>query len=105
CHPAFLTLDQDRIAQWGQRMTLPIPAAKAILRQRLGIPVKDVKYVYGFRTPTGRALALHPEQQETRLWYQLPEAPSLPGVRRIQPARNADLNGPVAALAGSQTPR
>lgn len=86
-------------------MTLPIPAAKAILRQRLGIPVKDVKYVYGFRTPTGRALALHPGQQETRLWYQLPEAPSLPGVRRIQPARNADLNGPVAALAGSQTPR
>lgn len=86
-------------------MTLPIPAAKAILRQRLGAPVKDVKYVYGFRTATGRVLALHPEQQETRLWYQPPEAPSLSGVRRIPPAKNADLNGPVAALAGSETPR
>jgi len=86
-------------------MSLSIAAAKAILRQRLGGPVKDVKYVYGFRTYTGRALALHPDQQETRLWYQPPEVPSLPGVRRIPPAKNADLNGPVAALAGSQTPR
>jgi len=67
-------------------MTLPIPAAKAILRQRLGVPVKDVKYVYGFRTMGGRVLALHPEQKEARLWYQPPEAPSLPGVRRIPPA-------------------
>jgi len=86
-------------------MTLPIPAAKAILRQRLGTPVKDIKYVYGFRTATGRVLALHPEQQETRLWYEPPEAPSLPGVRRIPPAKNDDLNGPVGLLAGSQTPR
>ncbi len=77
-------------------MTLPIPAAKAILRQRLGAPVKDVKYVYGFRTATGRVLALHPEQQETRLWYQPPEAPNLPGVRRhvaviLEPARNRNV--------------
>ena len=86
-------------------MTLPIPAAKATLRQRLGAPVKDVKYVCGFRTATGRVLALHPEHRETRLWYQPPEVPSLVGVRRIASAKNADLNGPVAALAGSGTPR
>ena len=86
-------------------MTLPIPTAKAILRQRLGTPVKDVKYVYGFRTANGRILALHPEQKETRLWHQPPEAPSLPGVRRIPPAKNDDLNGPMAPLAGSQIPR
>lgn len=86
-------------------MTLPVLAAKAILRQRLGAPVKEVKYVVGFRTATGRVLALHPEQQETRLWYQPPEAPSLPGVRRIPSAKNADLNGPVAALASPETPR
>jgi hypothetical protein len=86
-------------------MTLPIPTAKAILRQRLGTPVKDVKYVYGFRTASGRVLALHPEQKETRLWHQPPEAPSLPGVRRILPAKNDDLNGPMAPLAGAQIPR
>jgi len=39
------------------------------------------------------------------LWYLPPEAPSISGVRRIPAAKNADLNGPVAALAGSETPR
>jgi hypothetical protein len=86
-------------------MTLPIPTAKAILRARLGEPVKDIQYVFGFRTNDGRAIALHAAQQQARLWYQPPEAPNLPGVRRIASAKNADLNGPLAALAGSSTPR
>lgn len=86
-------------------MTLPISTAKAILRQRLGIPVKDVKYVYGFKTPTGRVLALHADQKEARLWYQPPEAPKLNGVRHMAPAKNADLNGPMKPLSYPDTPR
>lgn len=86
-------------------MTLPIPEAKSIMRLRLGRPVKDVKYVFGFHTADGRALALHPEQQEARLWYQPPAAPDIPGVRRIATAKNDDLNGPMSMLAGPQTQR
>lgn len=86
-------------------MTLPIDQAKSILRQRLGVPAKDVAYVFGFRTPSGKALALHPRQKESRLWYQAPEVPDMPGIRQIASAKNDDLNGPMRPLAAPNTPR
>lgn len=81
-------------------MTLSITAAERILRQRLGEPAKPpTRYVIGFKTPTGRLLALHREASETRIWLQPPAPLNLEGVRlMVASARNSNLDGSLSPL-------
>ncbi|MDX0433205.1 hypothetical protein GOL30_31280 [Sinorhizobium medicae] len=80
-------------------MTLPIAVAEQILRRRLGEPVKPpTGYVIGFKTHSGRVLALHREANGARIWF-LPPAPAvLDGVTLIPNAKNSNLNGPLETL-------
>jgi hypothetical protein len=58
-------------------VTLQIANAEAVLRSRLGDPVKSpTEYVIGFKTPTGKVLAVHREANETRVWFQPPAPPA-----------------------------
>jgi hypothetical protein len=89
-------------------MTLAIAEAEAILRSRLGEPAKPpTDYVVGFRTPSGKVLAIHREANETRVWFQPPAPPNLDGVRLLEgPSNgNSNINGPLAPLRAPTTLR
>lgn len=89
-------------------MTLAISEAEAILRSRLGEPAKaPTDYVIGFMTPSGKVLAIHREASETRIWFQRPRPPSLPGVRLMdEPSNgNSNINGPLLPLRAPTTLR
>ncbi|MEH2679200.1 hypothetical protein GFM11_17980 [Rhizobium leguminosarum bv. viciae] len=87
-------------------MSVPVGTAEQILRRRYGEPVKaETDYVIGFRTSSGRVLALHRAASETRLWFLPPAPVDMEGVRLIPYAKNSNLNGPLAALGGSATLR
>ena len=87
-------------------MSVPIPTAESILRARLGEPGKEVKYVLGFTTATGKVLALHRTASETRLWFLPPAPPKIDGVVLMPTsAKNDDLNGKFAPLNTSSALR
>lgn len=89
-------------------MTLQIANAEAILRSRLGEPVKSpTEYVVGFKTPTGKVLAIHREANETRIWFQPPAPPSLDGVQLMDSVSNgnSNINGPLLPLRAPTTLR
>lgn len=89
-------------------MTLPTAAAEAILRGRLGEPVKpSTDYVAGFATLSGKVLAIHREAAETRIWFQPPAPPELAGIRLMSAASNgnSNINGPLLPLRAPTTLR
>lgn len=89
-------------------MTLAIAEAEAILRARLGEPIKSpTDYVIGFATPSGKTLAIHRQASETRIWFQPPGPPLFEGVRTMeQPSNgNSNLNGPLRSLSTPTTLR
>lgn len=89
-------------------MTLQIANAEAVLRSRLGDPVKSpTEYVIGFKTPTGKVLAVHREANETRVWFQPPAPPALEGVQLMKSASNgnSNINGPLLPLRTPATLR
>lgn len=89
-------------------MTLAIADAEAILRTRLGVPAKPpTDYVVGFKTPSGKVLAIHREASETRVWFQPPEPPNLTGVRLMAAPSNgnSNINGPLQPLRDPSTLR
>lgn len=89
-------------------MTLPIADAEAILRARLGDPVKPpTNYVVGFAAPSGKVLAIHRTASETRIWFQPPAPPSLPGLTIMTNSSNgnSNLNGALLPLRSSSTLR
>lgn len=62
-------------------MTISTADAEAIMRLRLGQPIKPpTKYVVGFKAPSGKVLAIHRGTAETRIWFQPPAPPDLDGV-------------------------
>jgi len=80
-------------------MSVPIATAEQTLRRRLGEPLKDVKYVLGFKTSSGRLVAIHRIANETRLWFSPPAPPPMQGVTLMpKSAKNDDLNGDFAQL-------
>jgi hypothetical protein len=89
-------------------MTLAIADAEAILRSRLGEPAKpSTDYVVGFKTPSGKVLAIHREATETRIWFQPPAPPNLDGVHLMDAASNgnSNINGPLLPLRAPTTLR
>jgi len=89
-------------------MTLAIADAEAILRLRLGEPAKPpTDYVLGFKTPSGKVLAIHREATETRIWFQPPAPPNLDGVHLMDAASNgnSNINGPLLPLRAPTTLR
>ncbi|NEI73379.1 hypothetical protein GR212_27885 [Rhizobium lusitanum] len=87
-------------------MSVQIPTAERILRTRLGEPGKEVTYVLGFTTATGKVLALHRTASETRLWFLPPAPPKIDGVVLMPTsAKNDDLNGQFAPLNTSSALR
>ncbi len=89
-------------------MTLAIADAEAILKSRLGEPTKPpTDYVVGFKTPSGKVLAIHREATETRIWFQAPAPPSLDGVHLMDAASNgnSNINGPLLPLRAPTTLR
>lgn len=87
-------------------MSVPTTTAERTLRARLGEPGKEVKYVLGFTTATGKVLALHRMASETRLWFLPPAPPKIDGVVLMPTsAKNDDLNGQFAPLNTSSALR
>ena len=89
-------------------MTLPTADAEAILRARLGDPVKPpANYVVGFAALSGKVLAKHRTVSETRIWFQPPAPPSMSGVTVMTSSSNGDpnLNGPLLPLRAPSTMR
>lgn len=89
-------------------MTLAIADAEAILSSRLGEPAKPpTNYVVGFKTPSGKVLAIHREAAETRIWFQPPAPPNLGGVHLMDAASNgnSNINGPLLPLRAPTTLR
>ena len=89
-------------------MTLSIAEAEAILRSRLGEPAKSATdYVVGFKTSSGKVLAIHREASETRIWFQPPAPPPLDGVHNMDgPSNgNSNINGPLLPLRAPTTLR
>lgn len=89
-------------------MTLAIAEAEAILRSRLGEPAKPpTGDVIGFKTPTGKVLAIHREPNTTRIWFQPPAPPSIDGVSLMnRPSNgNSNINGPLLPLRALTTLR
>jgi hypothetical protein len=89
-------------------MTLAIADAEAILRLRLGEPAKPpTDYVVGFKTPSGKVLAIHREASETRIWFQPPAPSDLDGVHLLDAASNgnSNINGPLLPLRAPTTLR
>jgi|HubBroStandDraft_2_1064218.scaffolds.fasta_scaffold60033_2 hypothetical protein len=81
-------------------MSLPTVVAEQILRGRFGEPAKPAtQYVIGFRTPSGRVLAMDRVASETRIWFQPPAPPRFDGVALMPAtAKNSNLNGPLSPL-------
>ncbi len=89
-------------------MTLATADAEAIFRSRFGEPVKPpTDYVVGFKTTSGKVLAIHRQATETRIWFQPPEPPNLDGVRLMSnPSNgNSNINGPLLPLRAPTTLR
>ena len=89
-------------------MTLAIADAEAILRLRLGESAKPpTDYVVGFKTASGKVLAIHREATETRIWFQPPAPPNFDGVRLMDAASNgnSNINGPLLPLRARTTLR
>jgi hypothetical protein len=81
-------------------MSLPVAVAEKILLGRFGEPAKaPTQYVIGFKTSTGRIIALHREAGETRIWFQPPAPSRLEGVTlMVGSAKNSNLDGPLSPL-------
>lgn len=58
-------------------MTISVSETADLLEQVLGLPIKSVAYAKGFKTKTGKVLAIHPTQKTPRICYQPPEAPAI----------------------------
>lgn len=89
-------------------MTLRILEAESILRSRLGDPVKPpTNYVIGFKTASGKVLAIHREASETRIWFQGPQPPHIDGVSVLaRPSnKNSNISGPLLPLRAPSTLR
>ncbi|SFD69464.1 hypothetical protein SAMN04488523_102100 [Sulfitobacter brevis] len=89
-------------------MTLKTTEAERLLTTRFGEPVKaPTDYVVGFRTGTGKVLAMHRQASETRIWFQPPAPPSLIGVKLLAEPNNgnSNINGPLLPLTRSDTLR
>lgn len=87
-------------------MSVPITTTETILRARFGAPAKaPTDYVIGFKTPSGRVLAIHRTNSELSVWFQPPAPPEIDSVRLIPYAKNSNLNGPLAPLAARSTLR
>lgn len=87
-------------------MTLSVLETTNLLEKTLGRPIKSVAYAKGFRTRSGKVLAIHPIQKTPRIWHQPPAAPEISGIRNIDPAKNDDLVGELSILQkGHGTPR
>lgn len=83
-----------------------VAETEKLLTEILGAPIKAVAYAKGYKTSTGKVLAIHPTQKAPRIWYQPPVAPQMAGVSNIPPAKNDDLVGELAVLRkGHDTPR
>ena len=63
--------------------------------------------VIGFRTPTGKVLAIHRTVTETMVWFQPPAPPTIDGVElQAEPNNgNSNINGPLAPLGRPDTLR
>ncbi len=89
-------------------MTLAISEAESILGTRLGPPAKPAtQYVIGFRTPSGKVLAIDRRAAETRVWFEPPEPPDIDGVQLMErPSNgNSNLDGPLQPLRDNSTLR
>ena len=89
-------------------MTLKPADAERLLSARLGEPAKaPTDYVIGFRTRTGKVLAMHRQASETRLWFQPPTPPAMDGVTLLADVSNgnSNINGPLSPLARADTLR
>lgn len=87
-------------------MSVPIVVAERILRARFGAPAKaPTDYVIGFKTPSGRVLAIYRTNSELSVWFQPPAPPEIDGIRPMPYAKNSNLNGPLAPLAAPSTLR
>ncbi|HEV8036141.1 hypothetical protein [Yoonia sp.] len=89
-------------------MTLKTADAECLLSARLGEPAKaPTDYVIGFRTRTGKVLAMHRQASETRLWFQPPMPPAMDGVNLLADVSNgnSNINGPLSPLARPDTLR
>lgn len=87
-------------------MTLSVSETINLLEHALGQPTKSVAYAIGFRTKSGKVLAIRPGQKSARIWHQPPVAPAIRGISNIDPAMNHDLNGELSALnQGRGVPR
>ena len=73
--------------------------------QKPANPLTD--YAVGFRTPSGKVLAVHREASQTLIWFQPPAPPNLDGVRLMDgPSNgNSDINDPPLPLQASTTLR
>ncbi len=89
-------------------MTLKTVEAERLLTARFGKPAKaPTDYVIGFRTGTGKVLAMHRQAVETRIWFQPPMPPALDGVKVLADPNNgnSNINGPLLPLARPDTLR
>ncbi len=89
-------------------MTLKIADAESLLTARFGEPAKaPTDYVIGFRTRTGKMLAMHRQASETRIWFQPPTPPALDGVKVLADTNNgnSNINGPFLPLTRPDTLR
>ena len=88
---------------------LPPSDAEKILDARFGQPLNLVgrgiragernRKISGYRTSSGRVLALNRASQTTYIWFQPPMPPEIKGCElRERPATNADLNGDLSIL-------
>jgi hypothetical protein len=81
-------------------MTLTVAEAEAILRSRFGEPANPLTdYAVGFRTPSGKVLAVHREASETLIWFQ-PPAPPSSTMQRSRNWRGESFPLPKCAVAG-----
>ncbi|QCO54452.1 hypothetical protein EOK75_00615 [Pseudorhodobacter turbinis] len=89
-------------------MTLKPVEAERLLSNRFGDPAKaPTDYVIGFRTRTGKVLAMHRQASETRIWFQPPTPPEMDGVVLLAVPNNgnSNINGPLSPLARPDTLR
>ncbi|KUJ77078.1 hypothetical protein [Ruegeria profundi] len=86
-------------------MTLAPKDAESVLYARYIEPAKTpTDYIIGFRTLTGKLLAIHRTVAETLVWFQPPEPPSIDGVElQLKPSNgNSNINGSPAQRATSK---
>lgn len=89
-------------------MTMNTADAERLLAARFGEPSKaPTEKIIGFRTRTGKVLAMHRQASETRIWFQPPTPPALDGVKMLaDPSNgNSNINGPLLPLTRPDTLR